>query len=360
MSNILYVIDGYLSSNDKVEVTIELIKQLREFDPQRKIMLINKFEKSWGIEEYVDYYREYVEGFLVGYPPERILKTTQYDKPYVFFETNSGIIENWMPLQGVSDHVANVYNGFIFATQEANKLGYEKVFRVEYDMLFDKDEFQIILQDINRFENEEFLIYGKRQEGKWAANHQFLIDIHFCGYSTKMVQGFEYVKNDEEFWELCNKIGYMGKWSEYVIAMVFNYNLKDDYTGTTYIDFVRKRFPKSQFDRISSSGEWTDKWKDLPKIAKLDVDNGHKADETKIAIFYLNMDYDLVEVETISNKNYYKKIVLKRNCWSYDIINRQDDMVFMSKISYTNGTHNVVTHVNNETYDKLNCRFVLK
>jgi hypothetical protein len=68
----------------------------------------------------------------------------------------------------------------------------------------------------------------------------------------------------------------------------------------------------------------------------------------------------LVEVETISNKNYYKKIVLKRNCWSYDIINRQDDMVFMSKISYTNGTHNVVTHVNNETYDKLNCRFVLK
>jgi len=35
MSNILYVIDGYLSSEDKVTVTVELINQLRKMDPSR-------------------------------------------------------------------------------------------------------------------------------------------------------------------------------------------------------------------------------------------------------------------------------------------------------------------------------------
>ena len=55
MSNIIYVIDGYLSSKDKAEVTLELINQLKKLDDSRKIMLINKFNNSWGIEKEVDF-----------------------------------------------------------------------------------------------------------------------------------------------------------------------------------------------------------------------------------------------------------------------------------------------------------------
>ena len=121
MSNILYVIDGYLSSKDKAEVTLELIQQLRKLDGSRKIMLINKFGNSWGIDTQVDFYREYLDGFMVGYPPEEIINSNLYNKPYVYYEVNSGILENWMPFVGVSDHVANVYNGFIYGIQEANK-----------------------------------------------------------------------------------------------------------------------------------------------------------------------------------------------------------------------------------------------
>lgn len=358
MSNILYVIDGYLSTQDKVEVTLDLINQLRMLDPNREIMLINKFKKSWDLENFVDYYKEYTDGFLVGYPPENVLKSERYELPYVYFDINSGVLENWMPLVGVSDHVANVYNGFIFAIKEAQKYGYDKVFRIEYDMLFDDNEYQTILKDLNRFENEEFLIYGKRQEGQWAHQHQYLIDLHFCGYTSKMIETFDYVKNDDEFWSLCEKIGYFGKWSEYIIAMTFESNLKKCLEGVIYLDKTRTRFPKSEFDRLSSSGVWTDKWKDIPKISRLDISEGRQEDKTKLVIFYLNMDYDSVDVEVISNKGYHRKIILKRGMWYYDIVERDDEMVFMSHMKYNEKNHTVVTYVNNDTFDKLNCRFI--
>jgi hypothetical protein len=360
MSRILYVIDGYLSSTDKVDVTIELIQQLKRLDPNRKIMLINKYPNSWGIENMVDYYREYVDGFLVGYPPQEYIDSTLYDKPYVYYETYNIILENWMPLIGVSDHVANVYNGFIYAMNEAKELGFTKVFRIEYDMLFDDEEFKRILEDINEFENQDYLIYGKRKEGVWANNNQSLIDIHFCGYSDKLVDGYDLVKNDTEFWNLCKKIGYMGKWAEYVLSMVFQSNITDDMVGKVYEQFIRTVFTKSKFDRISSSGEWTDKWKYLPKICKVDSDNGHNPEPSKIGIFYLNMDYDFVEIETISNKDYYKKIKLNKGAWLWDIIERQDNMVFMTKMVCDGVEETWVEYVNDNTYDKLNCRMVLK
>lgn len=360
MSSILYVIDGYLSSEDKVEVTIELINQLKKLDPNRKIMLINKFNNSWGINNMVDYYEEYLDGFLVGYPPKDILEKKEYSMPYVYFEIGSGVLENWMPLVGVSDHVANVYNGFIFASNKAKELGYDRVFRIEYDMLFDEEEFKIILNDLKVFENEEFLIYGKRQEGEWASKNQALIDLHFCGYSTKMIEGFDYVKNNEEYWNLCKKIKYVGKWAEYIMYMTFQCNFNDETKGKIYSDFVRLKFSKSNFDRISSSGLWSDKWKNVPKICRLDVNNGFHPDESKLVIFYLNKDYDSIEVETICNKDYYKKITLGMDGWYYDVIDRESDMVFMSKITHGKETNTFVTYVNNETYDKLNCRFIIK
>lgn len=360
MSNILYVIDGYLSSEDKVGVTLELINQLKKLDPSRKIMLINKFGKSWGLENSVDYYNEYLDGFMVGYPPQEMIDSKIFDKPYVYFDIPNGTLENWMPYSGVSDHVANVYNGFIYAMSEAKKLGYGKVFRVEYDMLFDEGEFSQILDDLELFENNDYLIYGKRQEGKWAAGHQSLIDVHFCGYSEKMVESFNLVNNDDEYWELCRKIGYAGKWAEYIMSMVFKYNQNENVVGIMCEGNVRRKFKHSNFDRISSSGEWTDKWKDIPKICKLDIDNGHKLDNTKLVIFYLNADYETADVEIVGNCGYYRKKQLNRNCWSYDIIPRIEDMVFMSKVTHKDGVDVYVKKVDNENFDKLTNRFILK
>jgi hypothetical protein len=360
MSKILYVIDGYLSSQNKSDVTIELIEQLRKLDPSREIMLVNKFNKSWGIENMVDYYREYTDGFMVGYPPKEILDSKSYDKPYVYFETTSVILENWMPLTGVSDHVANVYNGFIYSSREAKNVGYEKVFRVEYDMLFDESEFLEILEDLSKFEDEEYLIYGVRHEGVWAKKDQGLIDLHFCGYSEKMLKNFDFVSNDDEYWNLCSKIGYTGKWSEYVMYKVFKTNTNENLFGSVYEKNTRNRFPKSNFDRISSSGEWTDKWKLIPKLCKLDVDNGSQPDKSKIAIFYLNLDYDNVTIETISNANYYKKLDLGKGGWFWHLIDIQKNMVFMTRMTFGDQELTWVEHINNETYDKLNCRLILK
>ena len=94
MSKILYVIDGYLSSEDKIGVTLDLINQLRKLDPSREIMLINKFNNSWGLEKDVDYYKEYLDGFMVGYPPKEVLDNKSYSVPYVYFDTHVGTLEN--------------------------------------------------------------------------------------------------------------------------------------------------------------------------------------------------------------------------------------------------------------------------
>lgn len=360
MSKILYVIDGYLSSQDKVEVTKDLIYQLKKLDPSRQIMLINKFNNSWGIENEVDFYREYLGGFMVGYPPQEIIDSNEYSRPYVYYDTHAGTLENWMPYVGVSDHVANVYNGFIFSMEEAVKLGYSKVFRIEYDMLFDEEEFTEILEDINNFENQDYLIYGERQEGKWAKKELSLIDVHFCGYSVEMVKDFTYVYNDEDYWSMCKKIGYLGKWAEYVLSMVFKYNMNGNVIGKIYEGQIRRKFVNSKFDRISSSGEWTDKWKDIPKICKLDTDGGHQLEPNKLVVFYLNMDYDSAEIDIVGNNGYYRNSKINKGCWMYDIIERTEDMVFMSKVTHQNGSDTYIKKINNKNFDSIRDRFILK
>jgi hypothetical protein len=227
-------------------------------------------------------------------------------------------------------------------------------------MLFDENEFKEILKDLDVFENEDYLLYGKRKEGKWIHNHQSLIDVHFCGYSNKMVKDFTFVKNDDEYWQLCHKIGFLGKWSEYVLSMVFNYNINKNTNikGKNYDGFVKIKFPKSNFDRISSSGEWSDKWKDIPKICKLDIGGGHKPDPSKLVIFYLNMDYDCVEVDCVGNNGYYKNVILNKGSWFYEIVDRIDDMVFMSKITHENNTNVYIKKINNDNYHLITDRFI--
>lgn len=360
MSNILYVIDAYLTSKEKYDVTIELINQLRKLDSHRKIMLINKNDDSMGIEKHVDFYREYLNGISVKSPPNHYINNG-YESPYVYFGIDFGILENWLPADGFNNHVANIYNGFIFACEEAEKQGYKKIFRVEYDMLFDESEFQSIIDDLENLENQDYLFYGRREGNGASKEFQTSIDLHFCGFSTKLLKGFNYVNSEKDYWDLCEKIRYIGKWTEYVISMLFEYNNLKSYNGKIYYDSRLDKFPKSNFDRISSSDIFKGRWKEIPKICRIYTDlTVNSLDHNRIMVFYLNLDYESVEIETICNQGYHKKIKLFTNQWAFDILDRKENMVFMSKLTYGDKSETYVTYVNDETFPNLNCKFILQ
>lgn len=316
----LLVIDSFISNQERADVCLNLIKQLRTFFEGYEILLINKSKNDYGLEESVDYYFNYGKGFLVGYPPEDILNNKKYERPYVYFETSKFIFENWMPLVNVTDHVAGIYNTFVMSTRIAKMLGYEKVFKVEYDTKFDEDEIINIKEDVDLF--QDYLFYGVRKEGVWAKKYQYLIDVHICGYSTKIFENFEIVKDDGEFWNLCEKIGYYGKWIEYIIPAVTEYTRKDvELNGLQYEVELSKMYFKSQFDLLNSPGEWTEKWKDIPKISRISNDNGLSEVEGEVVFFYYNQDYGDVQVHVKifeeGNKVFDNVIDMGKNSWYY-------------------------------------------
>lgn len=359
MEDFLFVIDGFLSDYQRVYVCDELIKQLKKTFPDKKILLINKYNNSFGLDTKVDYYFYYGDGFMVGPPPEELIVKHVYNKPYVFLDTDAGIFENWMPHVGVSDHVANMYNGFIISSKIANFLGYNKVFRIEYDMLFDENELEIIKEHLKTFQNEDYLIYGRRKEGTWAAEHRSLIDLHFCGFSTKMLNGFELVLNDSEYWTLCNRLGYWGKWCEYLLSAIFDINV-GSLVGSEYPGFVRERFPQSKFDRVSSSGFWENKWTDMPKICCITRDNGKTHETTQILIFYWNNDCEKMKVSVNTNFGYEKEITLNKYLWSYDLLEVKESMEFHCNVDRDGKKHYFNVKLNPEDVIKLNCRFMFR
>src|SRR6056300_1765193 len=107
--DLLLVVDAYLSNKERAEACLNLINQLKEILPEYEILLINKSKESYGLEKQVDYYFNYGKGFLVGYPPEDVIKNKQYEVPYVYVETDTGVCENWLPFIGVTDHVVGIY-----------------------------------------------------------------------------------------------------------------------------------------------------------------------------------------------------------------------------------------------------------
>lgn len=359
MEDFLFVIDGYLSNYQRVSVCDELIVQLKKFFPDKKILLINKFNNSFGIESKVDYYFYYGDGFMVGEPPKKIIEDTRYCRPYVYFDTGNGVLENWTPHVGVSDHVANVYNGFILSSKMAKVLGYEKVFRIEYDMLFDIEELKSIQKHIKNFEEEDYLIYGRRKEGSWMSDYISLIDIHFCGFSCKMFEGFDLVKNDLDFWDLCDKIRYWGKWCEYVMSMVFEVNLKK-FKGTEHHGFVRETFKKSFFDRISSSGFWENKWMDMPRICRVTRDGGMTDRDDEIVLFYWNNDADSMVINVETNFGYQKEMTLDRTAWSYEHVKLEGNMKFNCTVIRDGVVNRFEKEVNKNNVLELDNRFLYK
>lgn len=290
MVDTLLVIDSYLSSEDRYQSCKNLIGQLREVFTDHKILLINKHKDSYGIEESVDYYLYFGDGFMVGRPPQHLLDSQRYEMPYTYVDTHLGTCENWFPLVGVTDHVANIYNSFVLSSNIARTLGYDKVFKVEYDTSFnDVNELDRIKKDVSSF--KDYLFYGTRKEGEWAKTHQYLVDVHMIGYSNKVFQGFNILKNDDDFWALCESIGYYGKWIEYIVPSILEFQRKNHHLeGIDFPVRVAELFPGTIFDTINSPGEWASSWEINPKICRIGKRSDSHEISGKIVLFYWGND----------------------------------------------------------------------
>lgn len=285
MKSTIFTIDSYLSNPERADVCRNLIHQIRSLYPTYKILLINKYNNTWGLDSQVDHYYYYGEGFMVGYPPASILESGKYEMPYTYVKTDFGTFENWFPLVNVTDHVAGIFNSFIISARIAQMLGFNKIIKIEYDTIFDESEFLSLQSDIDTF--EDYLFYGTRKEGQWAQPHQYLVDVHIIGYSTKLFETYDLVKNDEEYWKLCERINYYGKWIEYIIpAVVEERKSLVPVIGTAIPGKFNTLFEKTQFDVINSPSEWSNVWKHVPKLCK--AANSVGPIQNLLVIFYWN------------------------------------------------------------------------
>ena len=349
----LLVVDSYLSDQKRADSCLIIIDQLKKEFPENSILLINKSNKSFNLQEKVDYYLNLSKSFLVGYPPKEILDSKKYERPYVYVGTPKGTFENWMPLTGVTDHVAGIYNSFIITSKFAKSLGFSKVFRVEYDTEFNTDELQIIKNHINSF--KDYLFYGKRQEGEYAKDHHYLIDAQCIGYNAKLFEGFELVNNSEDFWELCKKIDYYGKWIEYIIPQILHYQnqiLENNIEGDNNINTICDRFPKSKFDKISSPSWWTEKWKNPPLPCLIKESRDGYPDEivkNEIELFCWNdKDYLLdIQVKIFEGdkmiKSYNRQ--LSNNQWSSERLIINTKVKILSTVTEGDSKPYTVEHI---------------
>jgi len=299
----LLFIDSYLSDLKRASVCSDLIDQLHTLFPEYKIALLNKYPNSYNLESKVDYYFYYGDSIMVGSPPQDILDNKLYERGYVYVSTGLGVCENWVPLTGVTDHVAGIYNSFILSCRIAESLGFEKVFKLEYDTILDPSESQLIKSDLANF--KDYILYGKRQEGQWVKPHHYLIDVHLIGYSTKIFKDIPLITNDDMFWDLCQTLGYFGKWIEYLIySTIEKVHSTHNLQGITYNTPIKLLYPNSQFDVINSPSYWTQKWDNIPKVCRVSYDKGETEEDNEIALFFWNDKESDLEVNcTITNIN---------------------------------------------------------
>jgi hypothetical protein len=364
----LFVIDSFLSTSERAEVCANLIAQLRQVYPNKKILVINKFQNSWGIDKLVDYYYYHGNGFLLKAPPQEMLDTYLYERQYVYYTTDVGICENWLPLTGTSDHAADVFNSFVLASNFAKTLGYDKVFKIEYDTDFNIDELKSMAFDIENF--EDYVFYGKRQEGGWAKSQQYLIDVHIIGFATKLFIDQPLLHSDNDFWLLCKKIDYYGKWVEYIIYMYTEHYKKTlDLSGTIYSMPVRKLYPKTKFDVVSSASYFSTAWNQMPKICRSTVTDGSDYEPNKLVIFYLGFrkypenveDFEIYcKISKVSNGEvlHENQVLLKYGWWQYHTLYIDEPVNIEIENRLGEIYETFKTIVTPETIKDLNTRFV--
>jgi hypothetical protein len=356
----LICIDAYLSNNERVNVCYNLIRKIKSTLPNYKILLLNKHINSGNLESEVDYYFYYGDSVKIGSPSEEILNSGAYNNPYVYFDIGHGVIENWLPLEGVTDHVANIYNSFILSSNIAKTLGFNYVFRIEYDIEFDTNELVRIKDDIEKY--PFYLLYGKRHEGQWKHPEHYLVDVHMVGYHTTFFNGFSLVNNEDEYWKLCERVGYFGKWIEYLISVILEYQKSQNKipNGECYSGNMREMFPKTKFDKISGGEIWTNRWKTVPRICKISPDNGETELKDKIIVFYWNRDYDTMTINLKSSTNYEKEITLPNDVWAYDILDLNETIYFDSIVTTETETYHCKQVASPENLSEINNRFVYR
>jgi hypothetical protein len=361
MSDLLILIDGFLSTPERAEVCSKLIDQIKSTLPY-KIALFNKFSFSWGLDSKVDHYLSYTGGFMVGSPPQEYLDKELYERPYVYVKSSLGTHENWLPLVGIQDHCGNIFNSFIFASQAAKNLGYKRIFRIEADTEFDLTDLKSLTPDLNSF--KDYLLYGERQEGDWAKPHHRIMDLHMLGFSVDLFKGFDILNNDNDFWKLCEKINYYGKWIEYIIPTTIYYqSQRFKLEGTNYSGSVRERYPNTKFDLINSFGGWVDKWKNQPKVCKILLHKDDKKELTnKVGLFYWNEEDNLeIECRVINLEGkeiYYKNISLSPFTWSYDELNLEGEYKIINKNTRNGVVEEFINKISPQNILKLNTRFI--
>jgi hypothetical protein len=354
----LICIDAHLSDNERVNVCYNLIKQIKSTLPKYKILLLNKHSNSGNLESEVDYYFYYGHSLQITTPNEEILNSGAYNAPYVYYDTGYGIVENWLPLEGIADHVANIYNNFLLSSNIAKTLGFDYIFRIEYDIKFDTNELLKIKNDI---EKEFFyLFYGKRHEGQWKSQNHYLVDVHIGGYHSSFFDGFSLINNEDEYWELCEKIGYFGKWIEYLIPSIIEYqkSKKDIPNGECYFGNTRELLPKTHFDKISSGEIWNNVWKNMPRICRISLDNGVTELSDKILLFYWNKSNENMTIKVKSNIGYEKEITLTNDVWFYDTLEFKETIYLDSTIITETETYHCKQIASPEKFLSINNRFV--
>lgn len=327
MKDSLIFIDSYINNLERKEICENLIHQLREVFVDYKLGLINKYPDSWGLDKLVDYYFYYGDGFMVGDVPSHLIESGKYEIGCVYHSTYIGECYNWVPNVGVTDHVANIYNSFVLVANLSKDLGFKKVFKVEYDTDFNLDELKEIKKDFNL--SNDYILLGARYEHKQKLEN-WITDVHVLGYNVELFDGFSIVKNDDEYWELCEKIGYYGKWIEYIIPHIIKFQSNHKIvSGMVKEGECRKNYPKTKFDVVNSPSYWTEKWKDMPKVAR--IQKGDKKFKDKCALYYWNSFKEDLEINCIVEKDnlviYEKNIILKQNEWLCDEISLDKEII---------------------------------
>jgi hypothetical protein len=336
----LIFIDAYISSLERAAICSNLISQIREYFPEYKIAILNKAPKSYELDSLVDYYFYSGDSILVGPPPQHLLDSELYELAYVYVKTTLGTYENWMPLVGVSDHVASMFNSFILTSRFAKALNYKKVYKIEYDTILDKQDALAMKDDIVNF--KDYVLYGKRQEGKWAKPYHHIADIHTIGYSVNLFEDFDIIKTDDDFWSLCNKVNYYGKWIEYIIPSVIDW--KSNITpldGIVYTTGCLELHSNTIFDASSGPGYWAKRWENIPKLCKVSYDQGETESDTDLVIFYWNSEESEFTVNTTikdskDNIIHQLDITLNSNNWYIDRIKLTEE-IFISTINTRDG-----------------------
>jgi len=235
---------------------------------------------------------------------------------------------------------------------------------VEFDTDFDHDDLKDIFTKMDKV--QDYLIYGLRKEGIWMGPNAYLLDVHVVGLSSRMFENFGLVTNDQEYWKVCEKIGYYGKWIEYVIAAIYHKNKSQGNIQGELIDgHIRKFYSKTKFDVVNSPGEWKNKWYEIPKLSKIQNQSSDKLDENKLGVFFYNADFDTIDLDTKlydkENKLFYSKTVkLNKGFWMYDIVDFSGYVRMKSSFVDQDGKTHCYEREVTEKFEELNCRMLMK